>query len=1063
MEPAMTNFEPGDQVIHTARAGEGGVIIRFVHRYGDQDWYKVRFGSIDRTVSARSLTPANSVQTLLDHLLRARSHPSGLRRIITARKIAFGMRDLVYSLGATKTKLFPYQYKPLLKLIQSSARRILVADEVGLGKTIEAGFVIMETVARNPRARVVVVCPAGLRSKWREEMASRFGLTFEVLDRSTARRRVAEGIDRQDDSTLRAIVSYETIRGDEFLNAIKEEDGPDLLVVDEAHRTRHAQTSTALSVHRLTSVSNWAVYLTATPIQTSDEDLYTLLHALNPSEFISVPIFRARAELNRFVVTAESAIQTKGVEGLVKARKSLGDAAVAPNAAILTTNTYYPVTMAALQTAIDDFETTDPETHIRTRVELQAKLFELNLLSPYYTRTRRRHVHTEFAIRQVQTVRRAMTDYEREVYNNLQQAIFAEYRANHGSAIARLVLVSYQMQLASSLNGAIRRLKSKIGTVFEIEDDEADTLEELTGVSTDEIGHVPPRFARVSAVLRDVDLDRLEKDDSKWSALKQILQDSDKQAGLEGNPPPKVLVFSFYRASLDVIEKRLTECGIQYRRIDGSVPHHPDNEERDEKGRRIRQFRDDPSVRVLIASQVGSEGLDLQFANTVVNWDLPWNPMVIEQRIGRVDRIGQQSKFVYAFNIVLQDTVEDRIVARLYERLKIFEEHIGECESVMGETLETIHREIFQGTLRPEQEAARIEIAELAIQTNRLQNEQLQDHIDSLVGQEQFLIDRIEHLKRTGRYIAPEELLNFVQERLLSIDPDSSLVCRDDGSTYDFRAGALFRQTAERARQRHDRPWQQFVSHIATKPLALTFVAEDRQRSNGTTLVHAMHPLVRTLVLDQKEVVDGQLLAFEGSIQSDRIPPGTYVAVVMTATDASQVVGASILTAACRVNDQQLLGQDAADELINAMVVRGTAVVAKMTIDDDSIVAAYESAEIAVALRLAHYRDSVTNDESNRRNRRREQLNRDAEIQIATVRQMIDGVVGDGNSNDSGKKMQILPIYTKRIEKIETTRDERLKDLINVKEACIEGTTFAAGLVTVTATNPEDICQEQHT
>jgi superfamily II DNA or RNA helicase len=131
-----------------------------------------------------------------------------------------------------------------------------VADEVGLGKTIEAGYVVMETVARNPSARVVIVCPAGLRTKWRNELLNRFGLRFEIMDRPTAIRRVARGEDGPEDSTLRGIVSYETIRGEDFLQAINEQDGPSLLVVDEAHRTRRATTSTAESVHRLTAASD---------------------------------------------------------------------------------------------------------------------------------------------------------------------------------------------------------------------------------------------------------------------------------------------------------------------------------------------------------------------------------------------------------------------------------------------------------------------------------------------------------------------------------------------------------------------------------------------------------------------------------------------------------------------------------------------------------------------------------------------------------------------------------------------------------------------------------------
>ena len=127
--------------------------------------------------------------------------------------------------------------------------------------------------------------------------------------------------------------------------------------------------------------------------------------------------------------------------------------------------------------------------------------------------------------------------------------------------------------------------------------------------------------------------------DSKWEKLHKVLWLLEQE-----EPGAKVIVFAFFKKTLAYLEERLKQEGVRCVRVDGHVPTVPDDPDRDERGKRLQQFREDPTVQVLLSSEVGDEGIDLQFAHVLVNYDLPWNPMRVEQRIGRLDRIGQQAK-----------------------------------------------------------------------------------------------------------------------------------------------------------------------------------------------------------------------------------------------------------------------------------------------------------------------------------------------------------------------------------------------------------------------------------
>ena len=201
-------------------------------------------------------------------------------------------------------------------------------------------------------------------------------------------------------------------------------------------------------------------------------------------------------------------------------------------------------------------------------------------------------------------------------------------------------------------------------------------------------------------------------------------------------------------------------------RIDGSVPSTPDEPVTDLRRHRIEQFRDDPETMVMLSSQVGSEGLDFQFCDTVVNWDIPWNPMVVEQRIGRIDRIGQKSDRLLIFNLVTAETVEECILDRLYERVGIFEHSIGTLEPILGEIVHKLEQELLSERLTLEEQKRRISAAQQVIEQHKIDQERLETESEGLIGHDRIFEEQMERVRKLGRFISPVELEWFVEMAL---------------------------------------------------------------------------------------------------------------------------------------------------------------------------------------------------------------------------------------------------------------------------------------------------------
>lgn len=258
----------------------------------------------------------------------------------------------------------------------------------------------------------------------------------------------------------------------------------------------------------------------------------------------------------------------------------------------------------------------------------------------------------------------------------------------------------------------------------------------------------------------------------------------------------------------------------------------------------MRQFRDDPGLRVFVSTEVGSEGLDFQFCHHVVNYDLPWNPMVVEQRIGRIDRFGQESEVVHIHNLIVSGTVEDRILWRLYDRIGIFRESIGDLEPIIGETIGQLQADYVSGRLTPEEAERRVEQASHAIGQRRIHMDSLEKSAAELFGHEEYIRDEMMRVGRLGRYVTERAILAVLESFLESHHPVCRLWKERDEGVFGLRI------TDELRRDIHEaaRGGPAWTERSKDGTLRITTRGELAFRDSTVELINAVHPLLRASV-----------------------------------------------------------------------------------------------------------------------------------------------------------------------------------------------------------------------
>ena len=743
LEHAPPVFKEGDMVSPRRTSEKLGLIQRSQRLPNGNVQYFVFFGAGDQgwyaETNLRSATPVDNTPKVTDG--------SKFLRDMVLIKIKSNLSDTLYSYRASRTKVEPYQFKPAIKFFESSNQRLLIADEVGLGKTIEAGIIYLELNARADMKRVLVVCPSGLREKWYRELLDRFGEEFEILDSGRLRERLDRYAQYGDVVGIKGIVSIETIRSPAIADRIEDLGiGFDLVIIDEAHHMRNPGTRTNSIGKALSSVSDAVLMLSATPIQLHSEDLFHLLQILDEGQFEDRQEFAQLLEPNVYINQACQALSTDA-SSFANALKILRQVEDTTQSRRYTGNPLYDNICKRLQ------ETPNPD-YIDV-VEIQRGLQQINTFAPILNRTTKREVGTGI-VRRSKVIDVTLTPEESNFYESVLEFSRKQNEAFSNSNVS-FASVQRERQAASCITAAREYILGAI------DDPKTDLQIEASNTDLDEYDD------ETQANLADLQqaCASLGETDSKLEAFMNALSELRSES-----PNSKVIVFAFFKRTLEYLRRSLNAPNSPYT---GSVYMIHGDVKREDRGAIIDAFRQSEGFGILLLSEVGSEGMDFQFCDTVINYDLPWNPMRVEQRIGRVDRYGQQSESVRVYSLVLNDTIEDRILKRLYERINVFVESIGDIETILGEQIQTLQRRIFSARLTIEEEEALLEANLLAIESRRLQSKEFEQNRDSLMGQDVIFQQEFDERESSGKFISGSEIKALVQEFISEACPRSSL------------------------------------------------------------------------------------------------------------------------------------------------------------------------------------------------------------------------------------------------------------------------------------------------
>jgi len=564
------------------------------------------------------------------------SSPDNIAYIAAAARVADALtQDVLLAPIESSVIPLPHQIRALSRAIANDRVRYLLADEVGLGKTIEAGLILRELKLRGLVKRTLVIAPKGLVSQWVSEMRFHFGETFQLVlpeDIKTLKRIAPssgpgngnhdpEGLpanawqmfsqvvvpmdsvkplDKRRGWTADQVSEYNRERFEDLISA-----GWDLVIVDEAHRLGGSTDQVARFKlgQGLAEAAPYFLLLSATPHQGKTDAFHRLVSLIDAREFPDVSsVTRERVQPHVIRTEKRRAIDADG-KPLFKPRRTQ----------------LIPVSW-------------------KERHWSQKALYE------------------------------AVTEYVREGYNQAMR----EKRSYIGflMILMQRLVVSSTSAIHTTLERRLEALAEPQEqlTLFPLTSDEEwadlDGQEQVDILLRTRFKALKNERAEVKLLLEAAARCEQIGPDAKAEALLDWLYRLQSE---EGDPELKVLVFSEFVPTQEMLRRFLTERGFSVVCLNGSM----DMEER----KRVQEaFAKD--VRILISTDAGGEGLNLQFCHVVINYDIPWNPMRLEQRIGRVDRIGQ-SHIVRALNLVFEDSVEHRVREVLEEKLAVIFEEFG--------------------------------------------------------------------------------------------------------------------------------------------------------------------------------------------------------------------------------------------------------------------------------------------------------------------------------------------------------------------------------------------------
>jgi len=891
----MAQFNIGDKVRDKFN-GKIGRIVQNRRSGNHNDRYLVEYSPNDKAfISGDDLELVND-EDIVD--MFGKGHFAGidvLKRIMIYTRIKGDVTNIFYSMHNSSTSFFPHQFIPVVKFIESTTGRILIADEVGLGKTIEAIYIWQELVARENSRRLLIVCPSVLREKWAQDLDRYFSIKAEICDAQKLLQYARSAANKPIQEHFVLIASLEGIRYKEknlnndgnvtnssraaLDNFLDEESAKeigslfDLVVVDEAHYLRNSETASHKTVSKLRDVAKNLVLLSATPIQTSEENLYNLLNILDPEVFYDKHAFSVLLAKSQNYVKIANALTTGGSIDVIK--RLLSDLKQNP--------------MFVHDELLCDFENNLIQimNDAALRIDYQKQFRKKVFYSSYFTRSRRRETFLDRPDRVSETWNFPMNNREKNIYDQITAALKKE--SKKVDTFCQFRIIARQRQMTSCLPAALEDWQNKSFG----EDLREMLYEDLDYDDENDLG----KFDIADIISNgqiSFNIDNLRKNDSKYSTLITKIKEK-----FEKNPEAKIIIFSFYRGTVKYLAERFKKDGIESICLMGGQGV--------QKQDVVDKFRDDPTIRILVSTEVGSEGIDLQFCDTEINYDLPWNPMRLEQRIGRIDRIGQKAKQLHIVNMVCDGSIEDRVLMRLYSRIEIFKNSIGEIEEILGKQIQDIALSLLNSTLSDaDMEKKAEEQIELLIRKKK-QMEDLENEAPSLMAFKDYILQNVEDANHVQRFIHPADLIFYVRDFLESQYPGSSVA---DYGIVGCKEVSLSKDAAfEFANYCREEGVDCVLAHSSSKLICVfDSGVKEKVKNKSVDVITPIHPLIKWIT--QKNT--NQLLENNGccsvSIKaSDKIDPGMYAFYIMEHIAEGYISRKEIHYYMCRIDNCEMV------------------------------------------------------------------------------------------------------------------------------------------------------------
>ncbi len=653
--------------------------------------------------------------------------------------------NLLKIITHSRLSLLPHQISVAHHLLEEIKARYILADEVGLGKTIEAGIYIKEMIARNLASRILVITPASITGQWEFELKNKFNLDFTRLSSKLMKKINVDynsGTfvnNKNGESYKLCTVTLQYARLRQCANILNKIEW-DIIIFDEAHHLRRYLSSQSKEQYRTTLAYELAqnlsqktsnlLLLTATPIQLHSFDLYSLIALLNPFEFPTFEAFEASRKeipfLNLLVKNLHNFKRLNSYE-----RKAL-----------IPQLQYYGITQSESELeAKIQFQ--------QNRMKLIKELEKKHFLSRYIIRNRRRIVFPNHPIKRIpKIINIKLSEKEFAVYNKIHLYLAKIYSQNFESGPKGIgfVMVILQKLLTSSVPAILKSLKNRISYLeknkdillklsteqefqreFTEDESSLDLAWGLDDLDLEDRMTIQSRKRKISQTKKsklDINthitiLKEFVKDlqslilDSKASKLLEITSEI-----LNENPNEKIIIFTQFKQTLFYLKKKIEENGYKVSEFHGDLSES-------QKKESVTEFK--YKKHILLSTEIGGEGRNFQFCHILINYDLPWNPMKLEQRIGRLDRFGQ-TKDIFIYNFFIQDTVESNIITAIAERIHLFEESIGALEPILG----TFEGKITNLVLKKDSIPVKFRFDELLSKTTN-QIEQVYDKLEDLI------------------------------------------------------------------------------------------------------------------------------------------------------------------------------------------------------------------------------------------------------------------------------------------------------------------------------------------